>query len=88
MATLTALVLVNQYSRKISLTDATLDTLKEKVRAEFKDVISTEDKLTFQMEDSDFGGRFVDYFEKDFPDKSVFKVVIEKPQVSIHLCLF
>ena len=83
------LVQVNQYSRKISFTQAEgeesseLCLLQQKVREEFKEITNPEDKLTFQMRDKDFGGLFVDYFEDKVPDRAVFKVVIERHQVRI-----
>ena len=35
------------------------------------------------MKDEEWGGTFVDYFEDRVPDKSVLRVIVEKPQVSI-----
>ena len=40
------------------------------------------------MKDEEWGGAFVDYFEDRVPDKSVLRVIVEKPQVSISTNLY
>ena len=48
----------------------------------FSDKIKDND-IVLQMKDEEWGGAFVDYFEDRVPDKSVLRVIVEKPQVSI-----
>ncbi len=85
MTTKTVLVQLNQYSRKITLDinilnqDDEMELLQKRVRAEFKELLEDEDKLIFQAKDDDFGGLFVDFFDKNVPDNGIFKIVIQKP---------
>ena len=81
----TVLVQLEKFNRKICFEvvdgENEIKALEESVRNEFKDTISLHDKLTFQANDEDFDGVFVDFFETTVPDKCVFKLVIEKAKV-------
>ena len=92
MAKRTVLVQLDSFSRKIHLDEEGesingLDLLLREVRKSYKERIQPDDCLTLQMKESDFDGIFVDFFEGEIPDKSVFRVIVEKSQVCRLLCL-
>ena len=84
----TILVQLDKYSRKISFqaeaSESELCVLRKKVREKFEDLINPDDKIIFKAKDEDFGGLFVDFFEPNIHDNSVFKVVVEKAKVSLY----
>ena len=47
------------------------------------DKIKDNDAVILQIQDEEWSGAFIDYFEDQVPDKSVLRVIVEKPQVSI-----
>ena len=53
------------------------------IRETFSDKIKDNDAVILQMKDEEWGGAFIDYFEDRVPDKSILRVIVEKPQVSI-----
>ena len=48
--------------------------------------IAKSDSIMLQMKDEEWAGAFVDYFQDNIPDRSVFMAIVEKPQVSIRVC--
>ena len=57
------------------------DSLVIAVRATFSDRINPHDRLTLQVKDDDWGGVFVDCVGDKIPNRSIMKVVLEKPEV-------
>ena len=87
----TVLVQLASFSRKVefevpSETDKKTEreVLVEQIRASYKERIKIEDTITLQIKDEDWGGLFVDFFTENIPDKSVFKIIVEKKEVCVN----
>ena len=85
----TVLVQFLSFSRKVEFeVPSEMDKKTERevlvaeIKASYKERITNEDKVTLQIKDEDWGGLFVDFFSENVPDKSVFKIIVEKNQVS------
>ena len=55
--------------------------LHTQVRDAYKERIQPDDTVTLQVKDDDFEGMFVDFFEGEIADKSIFRVIVEKAEV-------
>ena len=52
--------------------------LLKEIRHVYRERISPSDKLFLQVKDEEWGGVFVDFFSDVVPDKSIFKVILER----------
>ena len=86
MASKVVLVQLDQFCRKITLDLASEQKATERelllsnIRATFSDRINHEDSITLQRKDEEFG-MFIDFFDDEVLDKSIFKTIVEKPEV-------
>jgi len=78
------LVQLGSYNRVVTLDCGSLSgaTEREAILASIRSAFSIEqnDTVTLQVKDESWGGAFVDYFKDCVPDKTVFQVVVDKPQ--------
>lgn len=58
------------------------EILKEQTRITFSDKIKQSDKIMFQLKDKSWNGMFFDFQGTVVPEQSVFKVLVETPEVS------
>ena len=58
------------------------EALISAIRVTYK--IAASDSIMLQIKDEEWAGAFVDYFQDGIPDMSVFRAIVEKPQVSIR----
>lgn len=80
------LVQLGSYNRVVTVDDTSRserEALISSIRVTFSDKIKDSDAIILQMKDEEWGGAFIDYFEDRVPDKSILRVIVEKPQVSI-----
>ena len=86
------LVQLGSHNRVVAVQDSVSGSLLERealissTRITFSDKIEGDDTITLQLKDEDWGGVFVDYYQDKVPDKSMFRVIVEKPQVSNSIC--
>jgi len=74
-----ALVGTDQVTeQEVSAVRTEREALLESIRRVFQEKINPYDKLTLQVKSEEWGGVFVDFFNDAVPDKSVFKVILER----------
>ena len=84
------LVQVGSNNRVVAIDRTSSDDLTERealiwsIRIEYGDKIASQDNITLQLKDEDWGGIFFDFFQDSVPDRSIFKAVVEK-QVNLGL---
>ena len=81
----TVLVTFEAFNRLVEVVcriDAPLtekDLLICEIRKTFSDRIPVDSRLTLQQKNESWGGAFIDYFGDVIEDKSVFKVLVDRP---------
>lgn len=59
------------------------ELLIERIRAAYSERVEAADRLTLQVQRKEWGdGVFVDYFGSEIEDKSIIRLVVEKPEKS------
>ena len=90
MASKTVLVQLASFNRVIHVPTTGKENEREMliklVREVYAERIDANDSITLQIKDEQWGeGIFLDFFQNIVPDRAVFTVIVENPEVSIEL---